>query len=109
MLRADMRLHLRERDLFNAAIHMFPTNNLVSFHNRHMLKSLNYPIAQCIAENSSRSEISGVDDDQLDLEVLLYRGQRVMLTCNLWVEASLVNGALGYVNEIFHMLSSKPP
>ena len=45
MSRADMRLHPRERDLFNATIHMFPTNNWISFHNRHMLKSLNYPIA----------------------------------------------------------------
>lgn len=36
-----MRLHPRERDLFNVAIRMFPTNNLVSFHNRNTLKSLN--------------------------------------------------------------------
>lgn len=42
---AGMRLHPTERDLFNVVIHMFPTNNLVSLHNRHMLKSLNYPIA----------------------------------------------------------------
>ena len=74
MSRADMRFHPRERDLFNAAIHMFPTNNLVSFHNRHMLTSLNYPIAQCVAEHSRHSEISGVDDDQLDHEVLLCHG-----------------------------------
>ena len=83
MSRADIRLHPRERDLFNAAVHMFPTNNLVSFHNRHMLKSLNFPIARCIAVTSRRSEISGADDDQLDREVLLCRGQRVILTCNL--------------------------
>lgn len=41
---ANMRLHPTERDLFNAAVHMFPTNNLVSLHNMHMLKSLNYII-----------------------------------------------------------------
>jgi len=51
MSQADMRLHPRERDLFNAAVHMFPTNNFVSFHNRHMLKSLNSPIARCVAEH----------------------------------------------------------
>ena len=55
MSRADMRLHPRERDLFNAAVHMFPANNLVSFHNRHMLKSLNSPIARCIVVNSRHS------------------------------------------------------
>lgn len=41
----DMRLHPRERDLFNVVVHMFPTNNLISLHNRHMLESLNSQIA----------------------------------------------------------------
>jgi len=45
MSRVLLRFHPRERDLFNVVVHMFPTNNLVSFHNRHMLKSLNSPIA----------------------------------------------------------------
>jgi len=41
----DMRLHPRERDLFDSTVNMFPTNNLLSFHNIHMLKSLNSAIA----------------------------------------------------------------
>jgi hypothetical protein len=32
-----------------------------------------------------------------------------MLTCNLWVEVGLVNGALGYIKNIFYMTGSKPP
>ena len=109
MSQADMRLHPREKDLFNAAVHMFPTNNLVSFHNRHMLKSLNSPIARCVDEYSRCSEIGGVDDDQLGHVVLLCRGQRVMLTCNLWVEARMVNGALGFVKDILYPPISKKP
>jgi len=32
-----------------------------------------------------------------------------MLTCNLWVEAGLVNGALSHVKDIFYLPTSKPP
>ena len=41
--------------------------------------------------------------------MLLCLGQRVMLSCNLWVEAGLVNGALDYVEKVVYILGSKPP
>lgn len=50
-----------------------------------------------------------VDDDQLEHEVLLCHGQCVTLRCNLWVETGLMNGALGYVQNIFYMPITKPP
>ena len=74
-----------------------------------MLKSLNVPIAQCVAEHTKKSFFDDADDDQLECEVLLCPGERVMLTCNLCVEAGLVNGALGWVQNIFYMLGSRPP
>jgi ATP-dependent DNA helicase PIF1 len=109
MSRVDSKLDPTERSLFDSEIHLFATNNLVTLHNRIMLKSLNSPIARCVAEHTRRKEIDVADDDQLDREVLLCPGQRVMLTCNLWVEAGLVNGALGCIQNIFYMPGTKPP
>lgn len=38
---------------------------------------------------------------------MLCRRERVILTCNLWVEAWLVNGVLGHVEDIHYMLGFK--
>jgi hypothetical protein len=45
MSRVDMSLPPVERSLFHSTIHLFPTNDLLTLHNRQMLKSLNTPIA----------------------------------------------------------------
>jgi ATP-dependent DNA helicase PIF1 len=55
MSRAGMDLPIEERSLFNSSLHLFPTNNLVDLHNRQMLKSLNSPIARCVAEHTRRT------------------------------------------------------
>lgn len=74
-----------------------------------MLKSLNSPIEKCVVESSRRTEIHDSDDDMLEREVLLCHGECVMLTCNLWVQSGFVSGALGYIENIFFVLGSKPP
>lgn len=73
-----------------------------------MIKSLNCPVARCVAECHRRLDIVDSDDDVLDCEVLLCHGQRVLLTCNLWVESSLVNGAIGFGEDIFYSSSRHP-
>jgi hypothetical protein len=109
MSQVDMSLPPVEMSLFHSTIHLFPTNDLVILHNRHMLKSLNTPIARSVADHTRWAEIVGVDDDQLEREVFLCPGQCVMLTCNLWVEVDLVNGALGYIQKIYYSPGTKPP
>lgn len=41
--------------------------------------------------------------------MLLCNKQKFILTSNLWVYASLINGALGKVISIFYSIGSKPP
>ena len=67
------------------------------------------PIARSIADFTKHSEAEYEDDHQLDQEILLCVGQRVMLTCNLWVQSGLVNGALGEVIQIVYKLGTNPP
>lgn len=98
-----------EMILFHSAVHLFPTNDLVTLHNTQKLESLNTPIARYVAEHKRRAEITDVDDDQLEHEVLLCPTQHVMLTYNLWVEAGLVNGALCYIQQIYYRPGTNPP
>ncbi len=40
---------------------------------------------------------------------MLHCGEHVLLTCNFWVEAGLVNVVLGYIEHIFYAPSLKSP
>ncbi|KAH9316675.1 hypothetical protein KI387_025302, partial [Taxus chinensis] len=67
------------------------------------------PITRSVAEYTRRSGLEDADDDQLENEVLLCIGQRVMLLCNLCVEVGLVNGSIGTIQDIIYTAGSKPP
>ncbi|XP_059065918.1 uncharacterized protein LOC131857402 [Cryptomeria japonica] len=48
-------------------------------------------------------------DDEIDVELLLSKNARTMLTSNMWVEARLVNGALRNITQIVYKPESAPP
>jgi hypothetical protein len=73
-----------------------------------MIKSLNTPISWCIYESTWQNNLSDGDDYQLEHENILFNGQDVLVTCNLWVEAALVNGTLGTFQRTFYSHGSKP-
>ena len=82
---------------------------MVNINNIFIFKSLNTLVARCISKHTNSKEFNDSDDEQLQHEVLLCPGERVMLTCNLWVEAGLVNGAIGTAQNTFYCDGSKPP
>jgi ATP-dependent DNA helicase PIF1 len=49
------------------------------------------------------------DEEDLELELLITVGARVMLTSNIWTDAGLINGALGVVEQIVYNPGILPP
>ena len=95
---------------FQSALHLFPTVEAVVEYNLDKLRSINKPIAIIKAVHSGPNAHRASTDDAggLDPVVHLANTARVMLIANLWVEAGLVNGALGTVVSICYHNSTPP-
>lgn len=109
MTRCKHHLPPEESKEFDNSIHIFATNDSATTHNGIMLKQLNQPIAMSTTINIHNNQKDRSDEDQLAKNVLLCKGQHIMLTVNIWTQAGLVNGAVGNITEIVHNPNSKLP
>ena len=83
----------------------------VARYNFEKLKSLGVPIARISAIHSGRNAKTAKSDgaDGLDAMIFLARGAAVMLTCNLWQEFGLCNGATVVVEDLLFHPDHPPP
>ena len=96
---------------FNDALRLFPSTAAVSEYNVAKLHANGQPVAMIKAVHSGpgASKVSADDAGGLEPIVCLAQGARVMLTANLWVQAGLVNGAMGTVVAICYDEGGEPP
>ena len=99
-----------DMSLFLSAIHLSPTVESVVEYNTTQLHAINKPIAiiKAVHTGNNASKASSDDAAGLDPVIHLAHTARVMLVANLWVEAGLVNGAVGSVMSICYK-SGGPP
>ncbi|XP_059076868.1 uncharacterized protein LOC131031330 [Cryptomeria japonica] len=110
MMRTPTNIDVASNFEFENTVHLFSTNDNVHSHNKKMLYSLRHPVARSVATKAGSVNIAeDFSTGELDLELLISKNSRVMLTSNLWIQAGLVNGALGYVQKIVYKLGSAPP
>lgn len=95
---------------FSSAIHLFPTVQSVAEYNMDKLRTTGRPIATIKAIHTGCNASKASSEEAGDLEPVVYLAHtaRVMLIVNLWVEAGLVNGAMGTVISICYQ-SGGPP
>lgn len=84
MSRTSSNMSSTINEAFDNDVHLFSINDNVQNHNRKKLYSLKQPIACSIAKKlGTVNATEGSSHDELDMELLISKNARVMLTSNL--------------------------
>ena len=100
-----------EKQRFNDAIRLFPTNELVRQYNERFMSRSGRAVAKISAEHNNFIARRGTDEQAHGLPSVLFLsiGCRIMLRKNLWVDKGLVNGSLGTIKDIVFEVGIRPP
>ena len=96
---------------FEEAVHLFYKKDDVNKFNITKLTQLSSPTAQIKAIDSSSEAAKAKSDDAGGLEPVVYlaKDAKVMLTCNIWQQSGLCNGAIGTIYDILYAEGQKTP
>ena len=109
MTHTDSSLYASTKESFNNEIHLFATIDYVHNHNKCCIRTLNCPITTSIFASVRNNYSMERYEYDLELELIIAVGARVMLTSNLWIDAGLFNGALGVIQQIVYNPESSLP